>query len=203
MIYKITLLILGITLGNKAFNQVTLINLTFSQPPRLTVDAGSDIPSVTGDAITLGDNIIVNGGTPAYSYEWRTTDNNLFQSQTIEVNTIGTYYITVTDADNCTATDSLNVGMTGIVEIKNKKKTFKIFPNPSIKTTNLQLQNLKNPVSIEITSTLGRTIYIEKNLNIPSSYEKKIDLGNAPKGVYYIKVTDDKGFRSVKLFILK
>ncbi|PSR01421.1 MAG: hypothetical protein BRD50_08885, partial [Bacteroidetes bacterium SW_11_45_7] len=47
----------------------------------------------------------VSGGTPAYSYNWSTGAS----SQTISNLTAGTYYVTVTDTNNCTAIDSATI----------------------------------------------------------------------------------------------
>jgi SprB repeat len=47
----------------------------------------------------------LNGGTAPYSYAWNTGDN----SSVIMVSASGSYSVTVTDADGCTATDSFIV----------------------------------------------------------------------------------------------
>ncbi|MBN2668347.1 MAG: gliding motility-associated C-terminal domain-containing protein, partial [Bacteroidales bacterium] len=49
---------------------------------------------------------IVNGGTAPYSYHWVLTDGTISNSSTINNLQAGTYFLTVTDYNNCTTTGS-------------------------------------------------------------------------------------------------
>jgi len=78
---------------------------TVAQPAPLnaTIATQSGIQCNGSNAGSLTVN--VNGGTPAYSYNWSTGAS----SQTISNLTAGTYYVTVTDTNNCTAIDSATI----------------------------------------------------------------------------------------------
>ncbi len=63
-----------------------------------TVDLGNDTTICTGNTLTL------DAGA-GYSYLWSDASTN----QTLDVTTFGIYDVTITDNNNCTATDQINV----------------------------------------------------------------------------------------------
>lgn len=73
----------------------TLVNL----PNTLTVNIGRDT------IICPGETYILNAGTGYSSYRWQ----NFFTQQSFSVISTGNYYVTVTDKDGCTASDSAYV----------------------------------------------------------------------------------------------
>ena len=85
------------------------IDLTLISPP--TFDLGPDQLICPNASLTLNTNI--SGQT----YNWSTLEN----TQSISVNTAGTYYVTVTNAANCSAVDSITVSYyaTPIVDLGN------------------------------------------------------------------------------------
>lgn len=70
------------------------INVTFEPIP--TVSLGNDTD------ICNGQSVVLDAGNAGATYLWSTTD----VTQTITVNSSGTYSVTVTNTGNCTATDS-------------------------------------------------------------------------------------------------
>jgi len=78
---------------NDAFD-LTLIN-----PP--SFDLGSD------QTICPGTNITLDAGISGEDYLWSTTEN----TQTISVNQAGTYYLSVTNSDNCFSIDSITIDL--------------------------------------------------------------------------------------------
>ena len=70
------------------------------------VEATALSPNILGDTIVCNSvAVTLDAGGGFVSYEWSTTAN----SQTIDVDQAGTYYVTVTDADGCTGTDEVIV----------------------------------------------------------------------------------------------
>ena len=63
------------------------------------------IPIITGNNFCLGQSTNLTTTQAYNSYEWNTTDT----SQSITINTEGTYSITVTDTNNCKADTSINI----------------------------------------------------------------------------------------------
>lgn len=94
--------------GNTVTNSIILTEPAFA----LIVAASSDSPVCSNSTLTLS--AIGSGGTLPYSYSW--TGPNSFsssnQSATIVTPTVaytGNYNLTITDANNCTATNSTSV----------------------------------------------------------------------------------------------
>ena len=85
------------TLTNAAgCDSIVVLNLTINTSP--IVDLGNDTTICTGNTLTL------DAGT-GYTYLWSDASTN----QTLDVTTFGIYDVTITDNNNCTATDQINV----------------------------------------------------------------------------------------------
>lgn len=77
---------------------------TVTEPPVLTVSGVVTDVTIFGEA-TGSIDITAAGGTPAYTYLW----SNGATTEDISNLTAGTYDVTVTDANNCTVTDTYTV----------------------------------------------------------------------------------------------
>ena len=89
---------------------VFVTQVTLDEPPVLTIEAGDNqtvyfgYPPAACATLSYSG---AGGGVPPYSYEWSTAESSQDISVCPEVSTM--YYITITDANNCTATDSVIV----------------------------------------------------------------------------------------------
>ena len=89
--------------------------VTVSQYPSPTADAGADAGITAGDSVVIGANQTASGGTPPYTYSWSpSTDLNddsiVNPTASPAVNT--TYTVTVTDSKGCTDSDDVTVTVT-------------------------------------------------------------------------------------------
>jgi hypothetical protein len=82
------------------------VSVSISEPTLLTVDAGGNETTFYGygpmQCATLSAN--ADGGTPGYSYTWNA---GIGQDVTVCPQESGSYTVTATDANGCTATDDL------------------------------------------------------------------------------------------------
>ncbi|MCW3102409.1 MAG: hypothetical protein JWO09_849 [Bacteroidetes bacterium] len=76
-----------------------------ADPPLLTVNAGTDVSICRG--LTTNLNASAGGGTAPYNYAW--SNGPLTASQTVQPLTTTTYTISISDAMNCSASDSMIV----------------------------------------------------------------------------------------------
>ncbi len=79
---------------------------TITQLPKLVIDLGPNVSVCGYENYTISST--VTGGTPAFTYAW----SNAATTANITVATGGsaaTYTVTVTDANNCTATDAITI----------------------------------------------------------------------------------------------
>lgn len=75
---------------------------------------------------------------------------------------------------------------------------FFVYPNPSNDLFNIDLTTINNPISIEVYDNIGKLVIAKKN----TMSNDMIDLSNAPKGIYLVKVnTAEKSL--VKKIILE
>lgn len=75
-------------------------SVTITEPPLLTVTAGTAATICIGQSANLTSN--GNGGTPGYNYAWTDGVNNwLVQNPTVSPTVTTTYTVVCTDANNC------------------------------------------------------------------------------------------------------
>ena len=111
-------------------NCQTVRTILVTQPAVLSVQMTSTPSSGANGTATA--NAI--GGTAAYNYLW----SNGATTQTASGLSSGTYTVTVTDVNGCSALGSAIVGVTGI-EKMDFISTLKIYPNPAFNTVSIDV----------------------------------------------------------------
>ncbi len=92
----------------------TTTTVTISQPAVLNAVASSPIVAggyniTCNGAATGAVNLVVNGGTAAYSYAWTGPNGYTASTQNINSLSAGSYTVVVTDMNNCTTTTSITL----------------------------------------------------------------------------------------------
>lgn len=133
---------------------------------------------------------IITGGTSPYSYQW---NDQFSQTEPTAVNLPdGTYILVVTDANGCTASDTITmVGSSCTVGIKNKKvdNTINIYPNPNTGQFTVKFDASQNTLfSLNIYRIDGKLVYSEEVNTNTGSYTGQFDLSKNAKGIYFIKL---------------
>jgi hypothetical protein len=156
-----------------------------STEPTVSVSTTPEVtPSANGTATA---NPV--GGTPGYTYSW----SNGQTTQTATGLAAGNYTVTVTDADGCTASQSVTVGsVVGITDVASKI-AYKIYPNPanSILFVEVDTKQSEN-ITIELLNLNGQMI---NQVNIPNTMHTitHFDLEHVASGLYYTRITSSKG----------
>lgn len=176
------------------FYQVELTNSngcsSFSQAielkQKIKLDLGNDIFTYGNKTVTL------DAGPGFASYLWSTGET----TQAITFDSTGFYsnfkmiYVTVTDNDNCKATDSIGVGFDYYVSVKktDKEENLIISPNPTNGLINVYLYDILGDIEMNIINIQGQTILKEKFENTDKKCIHSIDLSGISKGVYFISI---------------
>jgi len=175
------------------YNTLTNINgcdsiiaaiLTVNQLP--TVNLGADTMICNGCSITL------DAGAGFTNYDWLTGES----TQTINVDSAGTYIVEVIDANGCVGGDTIVVDIASGVGELSIDENINIYPNPNTGQFILEMDLQKNTsISIKLYQITGQFIFKEDISNANGIYSQQIDLSNHAKGMYYVQiVTNNKVF---------
>lgn len=78
---------------------------------------------------------------------------------------------------------------------------FNFYPNPNKGEFNLQFKGKGKPTEVRITNINGKEIYKEELRDFSGSYDKKVDLSGAKKGVYLLQVIQGQKATNKKIVI--
>ena len=158
------------------------VTVTVYQMP--VVDFGND--TVVNTSITL------DAGSGFDSYLWNNSDT----TQTILVENTGTYYVSVTDSNGCTASDTINVLVTvGINEIAGDEQIF-IYPNPAHDVVTVRFHSGKERL-LQLIDGRGKITWEQRQIN---TNETHISLEGLVKGIYLLRITSpgfSNGYRII------
>ena len=153
----------------------------------IAVDADCDNVNSTA---TLTPIVTTTGSSNDFTYEWSTaeTDNE------IVVDAEGSYSITVTDGNFCTANYDFNITNTDINcnlsvgDIDASSFGFNVIPNPNNGTFNLVFNAEQNQeIEILVQSVKGEIVY-QNNGSVSNGQMMDINLSGVASGVYMVKV---------------
>jgi len=171
----------------------TTSTAVISEPAQLVVDAQSVTNSGQATAV-------VTGGTAPYSYFWNTTPAQL--TQTAIGLASGTYTVQVTDANGCTATDTVNVVNVGVVEYT-FGENIELYPNPASNNVTVEyLFSTSVDLNTVIYNSVGQVVYNETEYNTTSN-TITIDVADLSDGVYYVVFSDGNYTETKRLVIQK
>lgn len=174
---------LTVTDANSCVYSVTA---TVGQPATaLSVSATSTPSSGSNGTATAS---ATGGTTPYTGYSWSNTQTGAAISGLAP----GTYTVTATDANACTATASVTVLVTGITEAINEITNFSLFPNPANDKLNvvMDLKNVRS-VQLNVTDITGKVIYSSKE-TASGKLNHEIKVSEFATGTYIIEVIADK-----------
>lgn len=156
-------------------------------------------PIITIDHITSTE-ATLNAGSSYSSYLWNTLQN----SQIINVTEPGTYTVTVTDSNGCTAvSDPLTINKISIDE-KEQELSFSVFPNPSNGIFNVRFENfIANEMTIKLIDATGRILHLQQLNNMPASFTHSVDVSSIADGNYFIRVETMFGVETRQIIVIK
>jgi hypothetical protein len=166
-------------------------------------NAGADITVCQGNTAVHISGSATNGWTPLWSTQ-NSTIASIVGSATsanVTLSTTGSgkihmVYTLIDAAKNCVSSDtmivtalSLSECTTGIADNKSENLNMLVYPNPSNGIINILLKDDKtNFTTITVIALDGRVILAEQ-LGSVKDIQKEINLSNAAKGIYFIRLT--------------
>ncbi len=182
------LLLLPIAIYSQSVNQKVILQLV--QANLLRIDAGADLSlSESGTAI-IGENISINGGTPEYTYTWSDNQGNAYFEQSPLVSQIGSYYLTVTDQNNCTSRDSVSMSSfkTGTEVLLLDHIEILHFDNQK-QTLHVKLGKSYSNVLVRIIGIDGKCHYSHSFTDSSFGFDHHIDVSTFSKGIYILSAS--------------
>jgi len=173
--------------SNTACNDTMTTSIVVNALP--TPDLGEDTVLCPEDIIVL------DGGSGFSSYLWSDSST----AQTLSVSTSGTYFVTVTDNNNCSATDTISIESipcnTGLKESSQNAIRFEVYPNPYKNETQISYTLVKNSiVKLQVYNILGEVIHVVVNESqLPGKYQYTFSAQRSgyPPGVYFLELSLD------------
>ena len=164
-------LLCAVMLSASAQNKKVL-KLKIAQPAKLQVAAPGN-PGYKGDSTKLA----VTGGTPDYSFAWGN-----------EVVTIDStsYDVTVTDANNCTASTTIKITATPIEEIP---ANLRVYPNPATDVIYVPLEGSGKVMTIALLTVKGQLISSKMVKGEDAASVVALSLNGVAPGTYFVRVT--------------
>ncbi|MFC2100636.1 T9SS type A sorting domain-containing protein, partial [Bacteroidota bacterium] len=159
------------------------VNVTVNPLP--VINLGNDTIIGVNQTLTL------DAGPGFTSYLWSTGDT----TQTIIADSAGigigagSFSVTVTDANACEGTDSIQITFVTNPGIEEDQSAviFNVFPNPARDKINIQFSNLNLPVDLVIFNPLGMKVFEWKCKD-----NVEINTSNWPRGVYFLMLSNNK-----------
>ncbi|MFC2138130.1 T9SS type A sorting domain-containing protein [Bacteroidota bacterium] len=185
----------------------TYIDVNINQPEPLKANAGQDTTIKPGTSIQLGGNPAAEGGNIGYTYKWSPSSglDDLTSSNPIATPfTNITYTLVITDKNECTASDDIQITLNTGNNINNKiidHPYINIYPNPAKNSIYIELKNLNTKyVNITLYSSLGKIIYQHKYY-VFNKIELLSEINNLVPGLYFIQIENDNISLSEKIII--
>ena len=162
-----------VTVKDDICSTSSLVTIVQTPPPTVTINSTtSDCPEPGQDVGSI--DITVSGGTAPYTYSWVTGSTVV---KTVEDPTglpAGTYTVTVTDANNCTATGSATISSTDLISIV-------------LTPTNETCGSGQGSISATVTGGSGTGFTYSWNT---SPIQTTKDISGLSSGTYTLTVTD-------------
>ena len=140
-----------------------------------------------------------SNGVPAYAYQWDVAAASQTTSTAFNL-CVGTYSVTVTDANNCSSIGSIFVDSIAMgIELRTQIVEVLVFPNPNRGAFEIVFTGIQE-FDVEIRNLMGQVIYLKTNAE-KDGLQQHINLENSAAGIYFLTIRSEKGMKSKRLVI--
>jgi hypothetical protein len=152
--------------------------------------------------------VVKAGGVGPFTYLWSTGNLGKTIGNNITLVQGNTYTVTVTDANNCTASASIvfnpHAKLNVVTENGFSNIALNVYPNPATDNATIVYKNDEaQEVSIAIFDAFGRKVFLEKVVLNDGLLQKGIKLSDYSTGLYEIRLITDRSIKTFKLMVNK
>lgn len=145
------------------------------------------------DTTFIGDSIPLDAGNAGATYLW----NDGSTQQTLVAHQSGTYSVTVTAPNGCTASDSITVDIMVGQDISPSLMAFAVFPQPA--SDQILIKGaFSNRATYQVLGVDGKCI-LEGKWEEGNPY---IFTGNLPSGLYFLQISDQGNQSTTRLVVM-
>ena len=175
------------------YNCQSSLTLVVTEPAELELTIVESSPFVL-------ELLSVNGGVPSYSYAWYESGANqqVGIGTSYIVSSNGTYYLEVTDGNNCLAESNSETYNVVSAIVDGQDINFKVYPNPFREEATIDFGYLVNNARLSIVDVYGKLIE-QHEINNQESFV--ITNKNKASGIYFLKIEEGERNMFVKLII--
>jgi PKD repeat protein len=174
--------------------QTTSVFVPRGSGPLLTTYVTPDTLNASNGTATT---VPSNGNAP-FIYEW--SDGQT--TATAAGLAAGTYVVTVTDADGCATTDTVNIGLyTSLTEVIGDANV-SLWPNPTSGKFTINFINLAGVADITVFDALGKLVMTQEN-DILAHPSVEVDLSSFAGGVYMVRINHNGQMLHYRLVLAK
>ncbi|MFL2576980.1 MAG: T9SS type A sorting domain-containing protein [Flavobacteriales bacterium] len=139
----------------------------------------------------------VTGGVPSYTYTWYESNTNVGSGTTYVVSSNGTYYLEVTDGNNCiTTSNNITFNVAGVED--GEGVGLRVYPNPFRDEATIEFGYTVNKATISIVDIYGKLI---EQHEIANQNKFVITNKNKASGVYFLNIETGNTLFNAKIII--
>jgi hypothetical protein len=117
------------------------------------------------------------------------------------INASGWQKVRVIKYGSCEGVDSVYINLVTGIEDKYGFGNLAIFPNPTTGKITLTISGINEKVNLSVVTIQGQEIYTDEFYTMYSGTSRQIDLSAYPKGIYFIKIANDKSVNVKKVVV--
>lgn len=143
------------------------------------------------------------GGTPPISYIWFNSFSQLGTGTSFNIPSAGDYYCIAYDSQYCNSDTVVYIYTFNALAFSDLSLYgFSVYPNPADEILNIEFSTYSN-INFEVilTDILGQNISIDSKRSFSGIYNKKFNLSNLEKGVYFLGIKIDSKFLNKAIVI--
>ncbi|MFC2103964.1 kelch repeat-containing protein [Bacteroidota bacterium] len=183
-IYDVT-----VTDDNDCFSEYTF---TLIDPALITMTTENSVDASSQTSSDGSITVAASGGTGTLTYEI-SPGGNTNQTGIFDGLTPGDYTIEVSDENDCgpIVSNTITVGVVNEIEEILFSNSIKVYPNPTSNKLFIEINYESDQLKLEVLNIIGQTLFI-KEVEQNGDSKVELDLSNYSKGVYFIRIYDEK-----------
>lgn len=145
--------------------------------------------------------VIVSGGTAPYSYTW---SNGVTSATNSNVTTGNVYSVTISDANGCSATETFGLTSSGIDLAT--RVYLKVFPNPAVNATEINLQislNERTEATVSVINVNGEVVQSFRKEFQAGLTNQSVPVNQLPAGIYFIQFRGNEVVKTERISLMK